>query len=363
MNLSLSLTHACNLGCVYCYAGTKRAVTMSAATGSQALAFAFAADEPDMQVGFFGGEPLLEWKLLQQLTGEAETMAAERGVPLKKTVTTNATLLTPERAAWLAGHGFYVGLSIDGNRAMHEATRPLAGGASSFDACMGGLDAALTAFPDFEVITVLDPANIRYAAAGAIFLGDEKQVPRLSLNPNFYTEWSDADLGAWEQAFETLGDWYLARYRAGAPVGLNFVDSKIITGLKDGYACGDRCRFGQGEMAVAPSGRIYPCERLIGDDDNDEVCIGTVAKGFDETKRFRLLAARGNRDPECQDCALQHRCMNWCGCINYTLTGSIDQTGGAVCFHEQLAVRVADRVGHALFEEGNAPFVERFYEN
>jgi uncharacterized protein len=135
----------------------------------------------------------------------------------------------------------------------------------------------------------------------------------------------------------------------------------IITGVKGGYACSDRCKFGCGEIAVAPSGRIYPCERLVGNDDDDSVCIGTVAGGFAPEKYQALLAQRGNRDPECVGCALQERCMNWCGCINYTTTGRIDSTPGIVCFHEKLSIREADRVAKILFDERNPHFLRRFY--
>ena len=362
LNISLSLTHACNLACRYCYAGRKRAQAMTPAVARRAIEFAFSFRDPQVQLGFFGGEPLLEWDLLCQSTAWAEELAARQGVELKKTVTTNATLLDAGRAQWLAAHGFFIGVSLDGNRAMHEATRPYVDGRSSFDACVLGLDAALRALPDFEVLAVLDPANVAHLEAGVRFLADDKAVPRVSINPNFYTDWPEAALHVWEAGFERLGDWYIERYRAGRPAALNFIDSKIVTGLKNGYACGDHCRFGDGEMAVAPSGRLYPCERLIGDDTNDAVCIGDVFKGFDEARRLPLLGCRGNRDPECQACSMQHRCMNWCGCINYALSGAIDHTGGAVCFHERLAVRVADRVGAILFAERNPAFLARFYQ-
>ncbi|OPZ27817.1 MAG: Anaerobic sulfatase-maturating enzyme [Lentisphaerae bacterium ADurb.BinA184] len=361
MNVSLSLTHACNLACCYCYAGRKRAQAMSSETARRALDFAFSLGDPQMQVGFFGGEPLLEWVRLCEATVRAEQLAAQSSVPLKKTVTTNATRLDEARARWLREHEFYVGISLDGNRAMHEATRPYADGRSSFDDALRGLDAAARCLPDYEVIVVIDPKNVRHLEAGVRFLADERGVGRVSVNPNFYTDWPAPALGEWETAFERLGDWYLDRYRAGRPTGLNFIDSKIITGLKNGYACGDRCRFGDGEIAVAPSGRLYPCERLIGDDTNDAVCIGDVFSGFDEIRRLGFLAARGNRDAQCGQCALRHRCMNWCGCINYTLTGAINHTGGAVCFHERLAIRVADRVGAALYGERNPAFIARFY--
>ena len=117
----------------------------------------------------------------------------------------------------------------------------------------------------------------------------EVGVPRISINPNFYTDWPEAPLEQWTRSFRELGDFYMDQFRAGRPFELNFINSKIITRLKDGYAACDRCSFGEREIAVAPSGNIYPCERLVAEDRNMEVCIGSVFDGFDEGKYFALL--------------------------------------------------------------------------
>lgn len=361
MDVSLALTHDCNLACRYCYAGAKRPGAMSWDTATAALAFAFGFNAPRLQLGFFGGEPLLAWDLLRRCSEHAEALAAERGVDLRKTVTTNATLLTAERVDWLQVHAFYPAISLDGDRAMHERTRPFADGRSSYDACIRGLRLALARFPEIEVIVVPDPCSVLRLAAGVRHLVEVERVRRISVSPNLYATWDAAAQAGLQRGFEALGDLYLECYRAGRPIALNVIDSKVITRLKDGYACRDRCNFGEREVAVAPSGRLYPCERLIGDDRDLRMCIGDVQHGFDEAKRQQVLARRGNVDAECLTCGYRRRCMNWCCCINYTLTGAIDRTDGMVCFHERSAITVADRVAAALFAEGNAAFLQRFY--
>lgn len=361
MDVSLSLTHDCNLACTYCYAGAKRRCSMTWETAQAAIDFALSFAAPELQLGFFGGEPLLEWDLLTRCTERVETLVAERGTALKKTVTTNATLLTAARVDWLHRHQFYPALSIDGNRAMHDLTRPFADGRSSYDACLNGLRLARIRFPEVEAILVPDPRNVAHLAESVRSLAEEEGVLRLSVNPNFYATWSERDLDRLQAGFEAIADFYLAGHRAGRPVAINFIDSKVITRLKDGYACRDRCNFGEREIAVAPSGRLYPCERLIGDDRDERMCIGDVVNGFDAAKRKTILARRGNVNGECITCALRRRCMNWCCCINYALTGAIDRTDGVVCFHERAAIAAADRVAALLFAERNPAFLERFY--
>jgi uncharacterized protein len=158
-----------------------------------------------------------------------------------------------------------------------------------------------------------------------------------------------------------VSDDWVRRYREGKPVWVNFVDGKIITRLKQGFSCRDRCGFGCREIAVAPSGNLYPCERLVGEDTDEAIRMGNVNEGIDREKQERYRQATGNADPECARCAIRERCMNWCGCTNYGLTGAIDRTDGVLCWHEQAAIREADRAGATLFAEGNPHFLRTYY--
>ena len=83
--------------------------------------------------------------------------------------------------------------------------------------------------------------------------------------------------------------------------------------------------------------------------------------GFDEAKRSGILEKRGNVNADCMACAIRTRCMNWCCCINYAMTGAIDLTDGILCFHERTAVSVADHVAEVLYGESNPTFLSRFY--
>ncbi len=369
MDLTLCLTHACNLRCAYCYAGPKTGRRMAWDTAKRAIEFGLgqtlqqarlSGAEPSGQLGFFGGEPLLEWPLLQRAADYAVAEAERLGVALKKTVTTNMTLLDADKADWLKARGFYVGLSLDGNAAMHDALRRFPDGRGSHAACAPALRFFQGPNANGEVIVVPDPRNVMHLADSVSWLIDEG-IRRLSLNPNFYIAWPESALESWRAAYERIGDRYLACYRSGNPIRVNVIDGKIRAHLKEGYAPCDKCGFGEREAAVAVSGNLYPCERVVGDDTNDALRIGDVWNGFDAGRRSRILACRGNRNPECMACPERHRCMNWCSCINYATTGAIDRVAGVVCFHERLAIAVADRVAAALYAESNPAFLEQFY--
>jgi uncharacterized protein len=361
MQLTLNLTHACNLACTYCYAGAPRAQHMSRGTVVRALDLGLGECRAggELQLSFFGGEPLLRWDTLRWATDLAAGRCREAGVTLRPTITTNGSLLSLDRVTWLADRGFAVAISIDGDQAGHDATRPLAGGGSSFALAMAGVHAALPSMPNLEAIMVVAPDNVERVDAGVRHLAAEG-VRCISLNPDFYAQWTDDALTAWERQWVAVADFFVQRFRDGADLYLNFVDTKIITRLKKGFACGDRCRFGEGEVAVAPSGRLYPCERLVGED-TGELAIGHVDSGYDETVRQPLLTRRGGVDPGCLECALQPRCMTWCGCINHATTGAIDRVHGLLCLHERLSIREADRAAGILWEEQNPLLLRKYY--
>jgi uncharacterized protein len=370
MDFTLCLTHACNLRCAYCYAGIKSGRRMSWAVAKQAIDFCLTdtirrarltGQSPAAQLGFFGGEPLLEWPLLQRASGYAVAEAERLGIPLKKTVTTNLTLLDEPKAAWLKENGFYAGLSLDGNAAMHDTLRRFRNGRGSHAVCAKALRFFRGLQANGEVIVVPDPRNIAHLADSVDWLIGQ-DIRHMSLNPNFYIAWPEPALAAWQAAYERIGDLYIACYRQGIPLRLNVIDGKIRVHLKEGYAPCDKCGFGDKEIAIAASGNIYPCERIVGDDTNAALRLGNVFDGFDRAKRASILACRGNRTPDCAECPSRARCMNWCSCINYATTGAIDRVDGLVCRHERLAMAVADRVGATLYAESNPAFLEKFYE-
>ncbi len=361
MDLTLNLTHDCNLACRYCYAGAPRRAVMPWSIVTAALDLAFEATPAGsvLQLSFFGGEPLLEWVLLQRCVDEAETRAAASGARFLPTITTNATLLTADRARWLANHRVDVALSLDGNRAGHEATRPTRAGASSFDAALAGLRAMLPLQPGLEVIDVVDPANVEHVADGIRFLLDEG-VQEIGLSPNFTGDWTAARRDEWSRQYAAIADLVIAEFRRDRSPAINFVDGKIITGLRGEFPCADRCSFGEQEIAVAPSGCIYPCERLVGEDLGAHA-IGHVNSGIDHQALGAELRQRGNTDASCLTCTLRPRCMNWCGCINLATTGATDHVSPLLCFHEQLCIDEADRVAEVLWGEKNSAFLKKFY--
>ena len=362
MKMELALTHRCNLGCAYCYAGARSDRVMSLDTARLALDLAFSYPHDHVRIAPFGGEPLLEADLLDAVATEARQRAAATGKTVRFTMTTNGTLLTPRNLDRLGGHGFRVVVSLDGDRESHDAARRFADGSSSWEAVVEGLERAMDQLGTRRTLSVMHPGNVRRLAASFDFLVS-LGVDQLSFSIDYSATWSDDDLAALRQGFEAIADRVIEHYRGGKRIVVRPLHGKIRRRIRGDLYPTTRCRFGLGELAVAASGQLYPCERLIGADGplERELSIGHVDTGVDVPCVHELRGCKNRRREECESCSVQDQCMWWCGCVNQTLTGRIDGVSGTLCETEQIAIAAADRIASTLVGERNEAFVRSYY--
>ena len=361
MFFTLCLTHDCNLRCSYCYAGRKSHRVMTWETARRAIDFAVGYQREHDPVhpftlSFFGGEPLLEWDLLTEADAYAARRCTEAGLLLKRTVTSNLTLLTPEKVAWLHERRYHLGLSLDGTRTMHEAFRPYADGRSSYDDCLKGVALLREYVPRPEFICVVNPETLPLLLDGIRALADLAPF-RITLNTNFSACWDDASLQTLAIVYRAIADDYVAAWRIGRPIHVTWIESKIKTLLYDGFHDCDRCAPLSKELAVSPAGHFYPCCNLVGEDDRADLRFGNVETGLDAAAYLRALGRCGNKEPVCRDCPIASRCANWCTCVNYFSTGHADRVGPVTCFLEKLSIELADQVADTLSSEKNAGFL------
>ena len=362
MDVILHLTQDCQLDCVYCYGGRKQARTMPWDVARRAIDLVF--DDPPTDttplISFFGGEPLLEFPLLQQCVDYIKARSAETGQLCRTAITTNGLGLNDTIAHYIAANLVVPTLSFDGVREAQDACRLYRDGTSSFADTEKALHTLRRHFDDFAVCAVVTPSNVEYLPESVDFFL-ESGVSRLLLNPDFFAQWDDRGLDLWRQGYECVGDRFETEFRHGRIIHVNFITAKIVTHLKGGYDPCDCCDFGQKEIAVAPSGNIYPCQRMVGEDTRELGLMGSVFEGLNTKTCWDLANVREVTSPECLACDLRRRCRNWCSCVNHRLTGRFDLTSPLVCFHERMAIEIADRAASRLFRERNAEFMETFY--
>ena len=360
MRVSLFLNHACNLRCAYCYNGEHFARQMPWDIAKAGVELAIAQPGNKHRISFFGGEPLLEMDMIRRVMEYCRQRVDETGADLYHLVVTNAVLLNEQKLQFFLDNDVYVAVSIDGCRQAHEATRGFADGTSSYERVTDNARRLFEQRPANKVIAVIDPLNVDWLGESFDALLD-MGARNLSMNVNYEGTWEEPERDRFLLALRGLGDRYIAAYRRGTAFTLNMLDSKIVTHLKLGYASRDRCDFGCEEVAVSPRGRLYPCDRLVGMDERDEVIIGEGFEGIDPVRRDALIEEKNKVLEDCADCAVGHRCMHWCGCVNHAMTGSVGGVAGLLCWFEQRMIEEADRVASVLFQEENPGFIRRFY--
>lgn len=362
---TLCLTHDCTLRCRYCYAGRKYAHAMSRETAARAIDLVFEEARTSKQgadISFFGGEPLLEWELLQWCYQYAMAHAEGLIVPPRFGLTTNGTLLSAEKLTWLAERDFLIGLSIDGSEAMHNINRRRPDGSGSHAEVAEALR-RIVEHPRVrsQVICVVTPGNVQHLNDGVAWLAAHYNGP-IGLNIDYWSEWTDEEFEILSRQYTLVTEQVADSYRSGAPIRLRNLEDKITMHLHATEGDCLRCRIGEREIAVSVDGNFFPCSRLVGEGDSPELNFGNVTDGIDRAKQQYIIATRGCATPACKVCSLRRRCLNSCGCTNYAASGKINQVSPFLCCSEKLFIHTADDMAAKLYEEQNPAFMQRFYK-
>jgi uncharacterized protein len=340
-SLTLMVNHACNLQCSYCYTGAKTNRPMPLEVGFAAIDCALASLTVGgtLELGFFGGEPLFESTRIARWITYAEAAAAAQSARLKLSLTTNGTQTGP--AAWelMLRPDLELAVSCDGTPATHDRHRRFAGGSGSATLVEATLRRLVTAGKDFRVVMVVRPDTLSDLPQGIQYL-QELGVPAVDLSLDLWTTWTEADVRCLESVIPLCA----ALWRSWLPhFGINWFDGKLAHLAQLPVAeSSARCGFGAGEIAVAPSGRLYPCERLIGEDlpDNPSRLAGHALQETD----FLLPAAPGRSAEACTICPIQASCNTSCRCSNYVRTGDVGRPDGLLCRLDKACFRATRAV-------------------
>ena len=337
--LVLMVTHACTLRCRYCYTGAKLDRSMPRTVGERSLERALASILPGgtLELGFFGGEPLLEASLVRELLTCARALCQRGGILLRADVTTSGTVTDDHAWAVLSEPDVEVAISCDGRPQTHDRHRRFSRGRGSATEVVTTIERLVATSRDFRVIMVVRPDNLAELAAGAAFLID-RGVPAIAPSIDLWCEWTDEDIAALDTSVRELAQ----VWRSTLPkVSVSWFDEKIgrLTAAARTYESA-RCGFGLGEIAVAPSGNLYPCERLIADDrpDNPHRLPGHALAGSDflDTIRTEDVAPES-----CEPCAVRSFCSTACPCSNVIRTGRPHQPDRLLCLLNQFCLREA----------------------
>jgi|GEM_PF-886219 len=269
MDVTLVLTHRCNLACGYCYAGEHVRKDMDEVTLSRAVDLLF-SDQPDTaQLSFFGGEPFLAFDAMRRAVELTEARAAQTGTRLVLQCTTNGSVLDDEHVAFAREHGLRVTVSIDGVREAHDLNRPSAGGKSSFDQVQRGLRKLVDAGCKPDAMMVISPETTPYVYRSVGFLW-EQGIETVRANMVLDAPWTNPDRADLREQLLSVSWELVARRRYGERVAFEPF-ARGMRGVADGGSA-RRCpaRGGQRDkLVVGTTGFLYPCAPMVGEDRDD----------------------------------------------------------------------------------------------
>ena len=315
----LHVTEACNLNCSYCYfhGGEKTAAgkVMTSAVARRAVDFLMKASGPldRVELVFFGGEPLLNQKLIAETVAYAKAAAATKQKTVDFALTTNATLLSESTTAFLLENRIGVTVSIDGLPDVHDRYRRFPDGSPSFAVIEPGLRRLLETSNDKPVVARVtvagDPDDVPASLDYLLDLGFAEAgfAPVTSTDPDHCLgpEAMQHLLGQ----FERLSQQFLERARENRFLGFTNLIDLLVT-LHEGEARAYPCGAGLGLFSVSTKGDLYLCQRLTGEDD---AAMGTIYGGLDEARlnAFRQSVHVSSK-PSCRKCWARAICAGGC---------------------------------------------------
>ncbi len=347
--LCLHIAHDCNLACQYCFAEEGeyhgRRALMSLEVGKKALDFLVAnsGNRVNLEVDFFGGEPLMNWRVVKDLVAYGRSLEGPNNKKFRFTLTTNGVLLDDEVMEFANREMANIVLSIDGRKEINDRMRPFRGGQGSYDVIV----------PKFRKVAE-SRGQERYYVRGTftrnnldfsrdvLHLADlgfrQISVEPVVAGPEDDYAIREEDLPALREEYDRLAAEMIKRKKEGE--GFNFFHFMID--LEGGPCVAKRlsgCGSGTEYLAVTPWGDLYPCHQFVG---NEDFLMGNVEEGVlradirDEFKGCNVYAKE-----KCRKCFAKFYCSGGCAANAYNFHGNINEAYDVGCELERKRVECA----------------------
>ncbi len=329
--LCLHVAHTCNLNCAYCFASQgkyhgERAL-MSFEVGKRALDFLIeqSGSRVNLEVDFFGGEPLMNWDVVKQLVAYARTQEKPHNKKFRFTLTTNGMLIDDDVIDFVNREMHNVVLSLDGRKEIHDRLRVDYAGHGSYDRIVPKFQKLVDSRQgkDYYMRGTFTHANPDFTN-DVLHMADlgftELSMEPVVCDPSDPAALTEEDLPIVLEQYEILAKEMLKREQEGR----GFTFYHYMLDLTNGPCIYKRisgCGSGTEYMAVTPWGDLYPCHQFVGE---EAYKLGDIWNGVTNTAvrdEFKLCNAYAR--PECADCWAKLYCSGGCAANAYHATGSI----------------------------------------
>ncbi len=329
--LCLHVSHTCNLNCEYCFASQGKyhgdRALMSLEVGKRAIDFLVenSGTRKNLEVDFFGGEPLMNWDTVKDIVAYARSIEKEKNKNFRFTLTTNGMLIDDDVIEFANKEMHNVVLSLDGRKEVHDRLRKTVNGKGSYDIIVPKFQEFVRRRGDkgYYIRGTFTHNNVDFTED--IFHMADLGFTELSMEPvvcspdDPYALTYD-DLPKIFRQYEILAEYMLEREKQGKPI--TFYHYMIdLTGGPCIYKRISGCGSGTEYMAVTPWGDLYPCHQFVGD---EKYLLGNIYDGItnkDIQNEFKMCNAYARK--ECKDCWAKLYCSGGCAANAYHATGSV----------------------------------------
>ncbi|MBO5070899.1 MAG: thioether cross-link-forming SCIFF peptide maturase [Roseburia sp.] len=356
--LCLHIAHDCNLACQYCFAEEGeyhgRRALMSFEVGKAALDFLIAnsGNRKNLEVDFFGGEPLMNWQVVKDLVAYGREQEKIHDKKFRFTLTTNGVLLNDEIMEFCNREMGNVVLSIDGRKEVHDKMRPFRKGAGSYDLIV-------PKFQQFAESRNQDKYYVRGTfthynpdfSQDVLHLADlgfkQISVEPVVAEPTEPYAIKEEDLPQLFEEYDKLAVEMVKRHKEGND--FNFFHFMID--LEGGPCVAKRlsgCGSGTEYLAVTPWGDFYPCHQFVG---NEKFLLGNVDEGVTNTEiRDEFKCCNVYAKEKCRSCFAKFYCSGGCAANAYNFTGDICGAYDIGCELQKKRIECAIMIKAALSE-------------
>ena len=354
--LCLHIAHDCNLACKYCFAEEGEyhggRALMSYEVGKKALDFLIAnsGNRVNLEVDFFGGEPLMNFQVVKDLVAYGRSKEKEFNKKFRFTLTTNGMLLTDEVMEFANKEMANVVLSIDGRKEVHDFMRPTRNGKGSYDLIIDKFKkmAEMRHQTNYYVRGTFTHYNLDFSK-DVLHLAD-MGFKQISAEPVVAPDDMDyaireEDLPQLFEEYDNLAKEMVKRKKEGN--GFNFFHFMIdLTGGPCLYKRLSGCGSGTEYLAVTPWGDLYPCHQFVG---MEQFKLGNVDTGIEKTDivdEFKLCNVYAK--DKCKDCFARFYCSGGCAANSYNFHGNLLDAYDIGCELERKRVECAIMIKAAL---------------
>ncbi len=346
--MCLNIAHDCQLRCKYCFASTgdfgQGRKLMSFETGKHAIDFLLenSGDRPNLELDFFGGEPLMNFKTVKQIVEYARSREAEYGKKFRFTITTNGLLLDDEKIEFINKEMSNVVLSIDGRKEVNDYFRVLPNGQGCYDMILPKYKKLVEGRGDKEYYVRGTFTNKNLDFSNDVFALYEAGFDQISIEPvvgegDEYAL-TEKELPAVFKEYERLANRILENEKNGKK--FNFFHFMID--LDQGPCAIKRlrgCGCGNDYVAITPDGDIFPCHQFVG---MDEYKMGNIDEGtFNQEMKADFANCHVYSKPECRKCWAKFYCSGGCNANNYQYMGDVRSAHKISCELEKKRLECA----------------------